>query len=59
MTSFTTNAEFIGLSPAIYKNVILHSELKILAKIQLSVVCAHMVDYHRSSHMLYKVKKLF
>ena len=30
---FSTNAEFIGLSSAIYRNRILQSQLKILAKI--------------------------
>ena len=30
---FTTDAEFNGLPSAIYRNEILHSELKILAKI--------------------------
>ena len=46
-----TTVEFNGLSPAAYRNRILHSEQKILAKIQLSVIYAHMVDVHRLSHI--------
>ena len=44
---FTTIAEFNGLSSASYRNGIIQSQLKILAKIQLSVICAHMVDFRR------------
>ena len=29
----------------------LHSEWKVLAKIQPSVMCAHMVDFHKSGHI--------
>ena len=29
-----------------------YSELKILMKIQLSVICAHTVDFHRPSHKI-------
>ena len=47
---FTTNAEFNGLSSAIYRNRTLQSQLKILAKIQLSVICAHVVDSCRPGH---------
>ena len=46
-----TTAEFNGLSSAIYRNRILHSELKILAKIQLGVICTHMVDFHTPGHV--------
>ena len=42
---FTTTAEFNGLSSAIYRNRILQSQLKILAKIQLSVIGIHTVDF--------------
>ena len=35
---FTTTAEFNRHSSAIYRNGILHLELKILTKIQLSVI---------------------
>ena len=40
-----TTAEFNGFSSETYRNEISHSELKILAKIQLGVVCAHTVDF--------------
>ena len=39
-----------GLSFAIYRNGILHLELKILTKIQLVVICNHMVDFLKPSH---------
>ena len=35
-----TTAKFNGLSSAAYRNGLLHSELKISAKIELSVTCA-------------------
>ena len=35
---------------AMYRNGILHSELQILAKIQLGVICVQMVDYHRPGY---------
>ena len=41
---FTTNAELNDLSFAIYRNKILHSERKILAKIQFNVIYTHMVE---------------
>ena len=47
---FTTNAEFNDLSFAIYRNEILHSERKILAKIQFNVIYTHMVDLHSPGH---------
>ena len=47
---FTTTAEFNKLSCESYRNGILQSQLKILAKILLSVICAHIVDFCRSSH---------
>ena len=43
---FTTDTEFNGLSSAIYRNDILHSELKILVKIYLCVIRTYMVDFH-------------
>ncbi len=51
MIKSVTTAEFNGLSSKIYRNGIPHSELKILAKIQLSVICAHMVDFHRPGYI--------
>ena len=39
-----------ALSSTIYRNEILHSELNILAKVQLSVSCAHTVDFCRPDH---------
>ena len=49
----TTNVEFNGLSSpsAIYRNVILQSPLKILAKIQLSVICTHMFDFRKPGYI--------
>ena len=44
-------AEFNELSSEIYRNGIPHSELKILPKIQLGVICAHMVDFCRPGHI--------
>ena len=38
---FITNAEFNGLSSAIYRNEILHSQLNILVKISLHVICTY------------------
>ena len=43
--SFPTTTEFNGLSSAVHRNGTLHSKLKILVKIQLSVICTHMVDF--------------
>ena len=48
---FTINAEFNGLSYAIYRNGILNSELKVLVKIQLSIICILVVDYCRPGHI--------
>ena len=48
-----TTAEVNGLSSEIYGKRIPHSELKILAIIQLGVICAHMVDFCRPSHKYY------
>ena len=48
---FTTNGHFNGLSYAIYRNGILQSQLKTLAKIQLSVICAYVVAFHRPTHI--------
>ena len=42
---FFITAELNGFCSAINRNRILNSELKILAKIQLDVICAHMVDF--------------
>ena len=39
-------AKYNGPS-AIYRNGILQSQLKILAKIQLSVTCAHLVIFYK------------
>ena len=47
---YTTTAEFNWLSSASYRNGILQLQLKILMKIQLSVICTHMVDFHRPGH---------
>ena len=47
---FTTNAEFNELSFAIYRKEILHSNLKMLAKIYISVIYTHMVDFCSPSH---------
>ena len=49
--NFFTATEFDGLSVTINKNGIVHSELKILAKIQLGVICGHIVDFCRPSHI--------
>ena len=46
-----TTAEFNELSSEIYGSAIPHSELKILAKIYLGVICTHMVDYCRPGHI--------
>lgn len=35
------NVEINGISSAIYRNEILQSQFKILVKLQLSVICAH------------------
>ena len=40
---YVTTAEFNGLSPETYENGI--SELRISAKMQVSVICAHMVNF--------------
>ena len=48
---FVTTVEFNELSSEIYGNGIPHSELKILAIIQLSVICAHMIDFRRPGHI--------
>ena len=48
---FITTAEFNGLSSAACRNGILHSEQKILVKIELGVICAHMVDLCRPGHI--------
>ena len=48
---FITTAEFNWLSYAAYRNGILHSECKILAKIELGVICTHMVDFRRPHHI--------
>ena len=45
-----TTVEFNGLSSAAYRNGKMHSEWKILANIELSVICAQMVDFCRSGH---------
>ena len=46
-----TTAEFNGLSYEIYGNGITHSELKIIVKIYLSVICTYMVDFRRPGHI--------
>ena len=43
--------EVNGLSSEIHRNRIPHSELKILAKIQLSVIFTHMVDICRPGYI--------
>ena len=48
---FTTNAELKGLLSTIYRNGILHLELKILAKILLGVICAHIFDFCSPGHI--------
>ena len=45
---FITTIEFNRLSSAAYRNRILHSDWKILAKIELSVICAQVVYFRRS-----------
>ena len=47
---FITTVEFNGLSYAAYRNRILHFEWKILAKIELSVICAQVVDFCRPGY---------
>ena len=47
---FTTTAEFNELSFAIYRKEILHSNLKMLAKLYISVIYTHMVDFCSPSH---------
>ena len=49
--SFFTNAEFNGISSACFRNEILHLELKIITNIIVSVICAYMVNFHRSGHI--------
>ena len=44
---FTTN---VRLFSAIYRNGMLKSQLKILTKIKLSVICAHMLNFCRPGH---------
>ena len=51
-------SEFNGLSSPAYENGILHSKGKMLVKIQLGVICAHIVDCCRSGHIL-PYKELF
>ena len=51
MQNVFTTAEFNGPSSASYTIGILQSQLKILAKIQLSVNCAHMVDFYKPGHI--------
>ena len=46
-----TTVECNGLSSQIYGNGIPRSELKILPKILLGVICAHMVDFRRLGHI--------
>ena len=50
---FSTDTEFNGLSSVIHRNKILRSHLKILAKIQLSVICTHTVDFSRPGYIWY------
>ena len=52
-SKFTT-AEFNGLSSVAYRNGILSCELKILVKIYLDIVCAHMVNFCRPGHNIPK-----
>ena len=49
---FITTAEYNEPSSAAYRNRILYSVWKMLAKIQLGVICTHMVDYRRLSHII-------
>ena len=51
-----TTAEFNGFSSEIHGNGIPCSELKILLKIYLGVICAHMVDFCRPGHIFYVQK---
>ena len=46
-----STAEFNELSSEIYGKRIPHSEPKILAIIQLGVICTHMVDFCRPGHI--------
>ena len=48
---FTTTAEFNELSSTSYRIRIVQSQLKVLAKIQLNVICAHMVNFCRPGHI--------
>ena len=48
---FINDTELNWLSSAIYRNRIPQSQLNVLEKIQLSVICTHMVDYCRPSHI--------
>ena len=45
-----------GLCSKIYGSGVPHSELKILAKVHLGVICAHIVDFCRLDHV-YGVQK--
>ena len=54
---FSTDAEFNGLSSVIYRNEILQSHLKILAKIQLSVICTHIP--YKANHSTGKTFAVF
>ena len=47
---FITTAEINELSSAAYRNIIIHYEWKILAKIQLRIICAHVEKFWRLGH---------
>ena len=46
----TTTVDFKRLSSASYRNGILHADWKILATIELSAICAQIVDFCRLGH---------
>ena len=52
---FTTNAEFNEFPFAIYRKEILHSNLKMLANIYISVIYTRIVDFCSPSHNNYVI----
>ena len=54
MHVFPNPVTFHGFSSAAYGNGIVRSERKILAKIYLGVICAHMGDFHRPGHVYWE-----
>ena len=51
---FITNGQFIGHTSAIYRNGIASYPFR-TKDIQLSVICAHMVDFCRPGHCMLSI----